>query len=126
MGFTIKESFLQTFNAVRPEDWVDSEPGRIARLRLHGPLGTLDLIIVYLASGADAATKAARRHSMSLLASAIADKNRVLSLVMGDFNFVEGRADRWSIEDGSWTGHRDHVEASFFKIGYARLTVSLN
>ena len=41
---------------------------------------------------------------------------RRLSIVAGDFNFVERREDRWSKDEGVWPGHRDKEEADFSNI----------
>ena len=117
VGLVVKDSFLQQFNEiVRDDDWVEIEPGRMAKLCLRGPHGSLDLIIVvYLASGADSAIRAARHRSISLLDASIADKASVLSITMGDFNFVERNDDRWCNEDKAWTGSRDKKESEDFQ-----------
>ena len=51
IGIMVKKSFLSQFTAPTPQDWTILEEGRLARLRLKGPKGAIDLYIVYMATG---------------------------------------------------------------------------
>ena len=52
VGLWIRHSFLQHFNPAQAGDWVEIVPGRAAVLRLNGPLGSLDIFVVYMHTGA--------------------------------------------------------------------------
>ena len=77
---------------------------------MKGKLGALDIFVVYLASGS--AGKAQRLDSIHKVGEAIKDKNNVLSIVTGDFNFVENMKDRFCNTEESHTRDRDRDEAN--------------
>ena len=54
---------------------------------------------------------------MMVLAKAIAPETKVLSLLVGDFNFTVAARDRWCTTTGSWSGAKDKDEAQRFKVG---------
>ena len=45
LALAVKHSFLQHFNPVRDSDWLEIDPGRVAKLSLHGANGALDLVV---------------------------------------------------------------------------------
>ena len=51
IGLLLKDSFLKHFNPMQKTDWTELAPGRLGRLRLDGPLGRLDLYVVYMHTG---------------------------------------------------------------------------
>ena len=46
----------------------------------------------------------------------VSPKEEVLSLMAGDFNFVEHKEDRWCFTTGEYTGAKDSGESDFFKL----------
>ena len=126
IGFLVKESFLSNFNPCTDDDWEQVEPGRVSRLSLRGPQGSLDIWILYLSSGSNTA----RRSSMSSIADKVTNRTSTLSLCMGDWNFVMLNEDRWSKNGNCWSGHQDQEEAKYLQdyvmtpFGFAELTQS--
>ena len=55
----VKRQFLENFNPVGYEDWLEVEKGRAAILQLNGPSGAIDIVTVYLATGEDASRERA-------------------------------------------------------------------
>ena len=102
VGMLISHEFLEHFNPVAPQDWVEVVPGRVAMLRLRGPEGALDLVTVYLPTGPQ--TTAEKRNMMSRLAQFIEDPHQVLTVLAGDFNFVTTSRDRVNKQSGNFTG----------------------
>ncbi len=51
VGIFLKDAFLKQFGCGQPA-WEEVTPGRLARLRLRGPHGNLDVIVGYFATGA--------------------------------------------------------------------------
>ena len=102
VGMLISHEFLEHFNPVAPQDWVEIVPGRVAMLRLRGPEGALDLVAVYLLTGPQ--TTAEKRTMMSRLAQFIEDPHQVLMVLAGDFNFVTTSRDRVNKQSGNFTG----------------------
>ena len=114
VGLVVSHQFLTNFNPVESADWAELEQGRLARLSLKGPQGSLDIFAVYMQSGSDPSNRNARKHSIQILGNNIQPQDSVLSIVCGDFNFVEHNQDRWAKGDGHWTGNRDRVETETF------------
>ena len=56
---------------MKADDWLEIDPGRVARLRLRGPEGALDIFVGYLHTGKGAQDRAARRASLRAMAGAI-------------------------------------------------------
>ena len=111
----MNNKFLENFNPVSENDWEVIVPGWIGKLSLKGPNGALDLIIVYLPSGSDAEKKKLRMQYMEALGRKILPKNEVLTLMMGDFNFVTRTEDRISKDTGAPSGDKDKEEAQTFE-----------
>ena len=89
------------------KDLEEVEPGRVAILHLRGPKGNLDVVCVYL----DAGPPHARIASMRKLGGCLASKDAVLSIVVGDFNFVNDAQGRWSSSNSNWATNGDLREA---------------
>jgi hypothetical protein len=87
------------------------QQGRLGKLELRGNRGALDLHCVYL----DDQSSLARRHSMDLIRGALTPQSSVLSVLFGDFNFVEHAHDRVCKTNGNPSGSRDKVDAEHFK-----------
>ena len=115
VGIILHRDFLHNFNPVDSDrDWLEIIPGTLAILQLRGPLGALDIICAYFPTGN--ASCAARRQQVSRdIGRHVKHSNHVLSILTGDFNFVESEHDRICISSGEWTGSRDQNEAEVFK-----------
>ena len=97
VGLWVKQSFLSRFpNWV----WVELEAGRVAVLRLSGECGELDIFCVYL----DTSSSPNRQNSIKRISKAVRPKDKVLSIIAGDFNFVEYAEDRWNLNAGEFSG----------------------
>ena len=92
------------------DDWIKVEDGRISILRLRGTNGCMDIVMCYL----DSESAPARQTAMKKLAARLNPTDKVLTVMIGDFNFVEEKQDRWDKENGKWTGDKDHQEAIYF------------
>ena len=121
VGIWIKNDFV---SAVCGEegglDWVDVLPGRAGVLRCWGPQGALQIGMVYLQTG-DSGGPAERSSTMKLMAAELGHGGQALSILMGDFNFVEDQRDRMSGTPPVFTGGGDHGEARHMKILMERL-----
>ena len=91
--------------------WKEIEQGRVGKLELRGSNGSLDLVCVYL----DDQSAAAGRQSFSSISNSLAPQPDVLSVILGDFNFVENTYDRICKTSGQFTGDRDAMDAKLFK-----------
>ena len=110
VGLIVKRQFLELFNPVDMDtDWVQIEPGRVAVLRLNGKHGSMDIFCTYLATG-DSDSAQLRVASIKNIGNHIRPRGKALSIITGDFNFVEQNRDRWSTEAGAWSGWRDSAE----------------
>ena len=78
-------------------------------------MGALDLVIVYLPAGNDTDTREQRLYMMNQLKASIAPNNEVLTIMMGDWNFVREHRDRFSFEAKDYTGKSDQREAKAFE-----------
>ncbi len=109
IGIIVNESFLKQFS--EPPSWNIIWPGRAAILSLRGNAGSLDVVVSYFHSGAmvqDAdkfgvlpefrdycnTFPRLREHLRSRIASAIRPRNKVLTLMGADFNWVVEDRDR--------------------------------
>ena len=87
MGLWLKDSFLAKFhNWV----WVEIEAGRVAVLRLSGDAGEFDIFCIYL----DTNSTENRQASLHNISKATRHRDQALSILIGDFNFVESQEDR--------------------------------
>ena len=87
VGILVSHKFLKNFDPV-PDDeditpaiWEEIQPGRVACLRLSGPQGNLDLMVVYLKTGHD---WKARRSSRACIAKAMRSNAAALTIIAGD------------------------------------------
>lgn len=72
--------------------WEEIERGRVAQLKLRGPNGALDLYTCYFPTG----TSEEQEHKRLLvqkLKRSVAPRDAVLSVLMGDWNFVMNAED---------------------------------
>jgi len=114
IGIILNRDFLCKFNTIIPNrDWVEVIPGRVAILKLRGRLGALDIICAYLPTG-DSTFAAQRRSDIISMGSHIQPNTEVLTVLAGDFNFVENERDRYCTSSGNWTGLKDIGEAQAF------------
>jgi hypothetical protein len=113
IGLIIKEEFLNKFNPVTDTSWEYIETGRAAVLRLRGPSGALDIFVIYLATG-DSGGKMQRAETLRKVAAAMRPREEVLSLIVGDFNFVASARDRFNKQQATWTGQCDEDEQELF------------
>ena len=89
-----RKEFLRNFNPVQQSDWIEIVPGRVACLRLSGKMGALHIFVAYLSAGSDTSKKAERLEQLDLLGEVVAGKDEELTIIAGDFNFVEVQGDR--------------------------------
>ena len=116
----IKNKFLEQLYPIKDDDWEEIVEGRIARLALKGQLGALDIFVVYLTSGS--AGKAERLECIQKVDKAIKDKNSVLSIITGDFNFVEHTNDRFCASLATETGRK---QTRWPKLGSSNMVCSI-
>ena len=135
VGVIVQKSFLAKFE-LRPPEWLEPAPGRLATLRLSGVSGNLDIIACYLPTGVARALHpdddracprtpsephvlpAALRSQREALCRRIPTLLRptqALTILAGDFNFVMTDADRWSKATGEYTGGSDSAEAAHWR-----------
>lgn len=124
VGIILKEAFLQQFSLAEP-DWLELEPGRLARLRLRGGAGVLDLFVAYFPTGtrkrlhgdsgeedlheADPALRQ-QRQQLVVRIRRVLEPAVALAVLAGDFNFVTDAHDRINLYTGLHTGDRDGTE----------------
>ena len=107
IGLIVKTSFLSQFDPTGPDNWIEVVPGRAAILQLDGPGGSLDLVTVYLYTGA---ARPQRREVMHKLRRALRPQSRALTVLIGDWNFVKDPQDRINLRDAEWSHTQDEEE----------------
>ena len=113
VGIVLRRSFLEKFATFQDGDFQELEPGRIARLRLRGPAGNLDIWAVYLTTGEGPTNdRQARDRSHQTIQEHLATPRTTLSILAGDWNYVPYAHDRWCCSAQNWSGHRDETEAA--------------
>ena len=111
VGIVLQQSFLNRFAPTKAGDFLEIEPGRIARLTLRGPEGELDIYAIYLSTGfSPSEDLKQRQHSIALLQKFMRNRDSVLSILAGDWNFVTSKHDRWCYSGGKFTGEKDLKE----------------
>ena len=115
IGLLVKEQFLLSFNAVTDDSWEEVEPGRAAVLRLRGPQGALDIFVLYHHTGASTQAKSSRSSTRAFLSTAIQPQAEVLSILMGDFNYVAHHRDRFNKANNNGVESSDGTEESSFR-----------
>ena len=83
-------------------------------MSLRGPLGALDIFVVYLPSGSDTEKRDLRLQYMETVSRLVKPKDEVLTLLMGDLNFVCQKEDRISRDSGAPSGDKDKTESDRF------------
>ena len=92
MGLAVKQTFLDHFNPIADTNWHEIVPGRVAKLQLRGASGGLDLYVCYLPTGS--MNEEQKQQAINKLRDTIAHNDEVLSILMGDWNFVMNNEDR--------------------------------
>jgi endonuclease/exonuclease/phosphatase family metal-dependent hydrolase len=87
--------------------WLVHEISRLGSLTLEGPKGSLVLLVVYN----DADSSPARIRTMKLAKSICKPSQTCWTIMLGDFNYVEGQFDRYDLYNSCFTGHSDSAEA---------------
>ena len=116
VGLAIKNDFLQNFNPARDDDWDEIEPGRVARLPLRGPNGSLDLYVCYFPTGTSTEEQAHKTALINKLQAVIRSHHNTLSILMGDWNFVMKKSDRLCLRTMQNTGDHDKTTAQRFDL----------
>ena len=114
IGIILTKRFLNRFD--HGVDWQVVCPGRIGILRLRGSCGSLDLCVCYLDSG----NVQERSAACAQLAAQMMSSSKVLSIVFGDFNFVESAEDRLDKSTGLWAGLSNDRESQRFHMDLLR------
>ena len=68
--------------------------------------------MVYFPTGSEGGPE--RSQLMRTITANMAARSQVLSLIFGDFNFVEESRDRWNKDHTCWTGDNDEKDAKEF------------
>ena len=97
VGIWFKDTFRQQFSSAK---WLELEPGRVGMWRLDGPLGSLDVVCVYLDTG----SYLARQNSIRIIARSLRHRSVALTVMCGDWNFVERDTDRWNLSGEEFSG----------------------
>ena len=113
MGLLVHRDFLSKFNDVEEDEVENLAAGRVVRLPLRGPQGALDLYVVYMPTGPN--TSCERIQVMRTIAEHMQPQSKVLSLVLGDFNFATQLRDRWNKVQGQWSGDTDKIVQKEFE-----------
>jgi exonuclease III len=128
VGIVVNNSFLKKFS--EPPAWKIIWVGRSAKLVLKGPEGNLEIIVAYFPTGAEVSDTdrygslprspgnsfpELRQQLRLRIANNIANKNRALTILAGDFNYVPTDADRMNLNDISASGRRDKQEEAHFQ-----------
>lgn len=98
---------------MRKKDSVIIEEGRTSMLRLRGPNGNMDIVGLYWATGQG--YRAMRKESMTRLAMRLQPAERVLTVIAGDFNCVNGKTDRICGSSGYLLGTRTNLTKIAFR-----------
>jgi len=115
IGIILNNNFLKQFDAItRENNWIEIIKGYVAILKLKGPEGNLDIFCCYFPTG-DSSYATIRKDVSHTISQHIAPQSEVLTILCGDFNFVEHDSDRWNLEGGEWSGSKDAGEAEFFQ-----------
>ena len=110
VGIAASTSFLRQFRTNADGtygEWIEIAPGRAALLRLEGPRGDLDIATIYLPTG-----NARRERDIirDKIARYIRPPEQALTILVGDWNFVETHTDRLAFTEATWTATPDSDE----------------
>ena len=110
VGIILSRQFLAQFRPVdETKDWITIVPGHVAVLRLRGAQGSLDIFCVYMPTGT-AGSASDREDCIRSIAEHMNPRDRVLTILSGDFNFVESEGDRASAATGQVSSQVDARE----------------
>jgi len=98
---------------VNDTSWKEIDPGRAAKLSLRGPNGALDIYVCYLPTGSEHEDQ--KQYVIRRLRESLAPNNSVLSILMGDWNFVMQDEDRICLRTMQFTGGSDRAIARSFQ-----------
>ena len=110
---TLLKKFCQPTSG-RPGDWIEIVAGRAAMLRMEGPQGALDLIVIYLHTGSARRERDGIRRAIYPHLRTPAE---ALTVIIGDWNFVTSRTERLGLVDSNWTEAQDGEEYQAWRGG---------
>ena len=114
MGLAVKRTFLEHFNPTSDAAWHEIVPGRAARLSLRGASGALDLYVCYLPTGS--MNEEQKQQAICKIHDSISPNDNVLSILMGDWNFVMNNENRLCLRTMEFTGNSDRPLARNFQL----------
>jgi hypothetical protein len=115
VGAWVKEEFLAKIcSGGGGHEWLEVVPGSAAILRCWGPLGRIQIGIVYLPTGASGGN-VERQAVILKISSEMNQWKHALQILVGDFNFVVNSRDRYSGDPPSFSGDNDKAEAKQFE-----------
>ena len=119
IGLIVKDDFLRNFNHPRDGDWIEVVPSWAAILRLSGSQGSLDICVVYMATG-DSEARTARNNTRMQLQNSLKPENITLTILLGDFNYVVSERDWVTKDTAEWSGDQDGLEEEAFTDGISQ------
>ena len=116
----VNQSFMNKFKAHEPV-WGEIHKGEAAILQLQGSEGNLDLFTVYMPTGNAASTDQERKSLLlqrcnirTKIADRIKSPHGALSIIGGDFNYVTGNRERWTLAKGDWSSTDNSADQKDF------------
>ena len=98
VGILVKKEFMKKFpNTDLKTCWKIIVPGRVGRLELLGPQGSLQIFAIYF----DPSSQSLQKSHIEAIDKVI--DNRFHVILAGDFNFVEHQTDRFVKQTESWS-----------------------
>ena len=110
VGIMVNRSFMERFPGTNQDSWQEVVPGRAAILRLDGPSGSLDVAVLYMHTGATGEARQQRDKVKVALLKALRPQLKVLTVIVGDWNFTKEDTDRVNLEVGHWSKSKDSAE----------------
>ena len=104
----VNANFLKRFSQ---HERLELEAGRLGALCLRGQNGAMDIFATYC----DPHESCARQNTLQTFASSTNHKSQCLTILCGDFNFVEHNGDRIGKDSGIPSGHHNQAEAAAFR-----------
>jgi exonuclease III len=108
VGILINDAFLARMGPNTRVEWDELHQGRLAALRVSSPQGSLDIFVCYAHSGNRAPERSMLRRTLQ---RAIRPEVSALTVLAGDWNFVEHDCDRTFTKEAVDTGRHDQQEA---------------
>jgi len=99
VGFLFNDSFLEQFVEVGQGDIIHIHDGRAALVRLEGPLGSLDIVAVYMPAGPSPEARELRKCIREKIRLHIRPASEALTIFMGDWNFTREKGDRTDLDN---------------------------